>query len=214
MSKVYKIFYKDKALIICSTGYKLLSDFEKPRLEAKFPEKKKFLIPYLDLLEKSKRYKNIILFSNEPKRDFLIVKNCYYQIRAGGGFVFNPKGEVVAIYKNELWDLPKGKEDPGENSVQCATREVKEETGIKKLKVGEKVGSTYHVFKSKKGRTLKKTNWYKMHAPSQKLSPQLEENIELVEWKDWFELKDEFRYYYRNLYEFMNEHEDIIPKSI
>ncbi len=208
MTKVYKLFCKDKALIICPLGTKLTNADLKESLEARFPDKKKHLIPYIQKIEKSNRYKNIILYSTKPKKSFSMLKSCFDVIDAGGGFVFNPEGELIGIYKNKLWDLPKGKRDKGENNKECAEREVKEETGIKKMKVHKKIGKTYHIFNGKNGRSIKKTHWYRMTAPDQKLYPQKEENIDKVAWRDWFELKKTFKNKYRNLYEFMGEHEE------
>ena len=46
-----------------------------------------------------------------------------------------------------------------------------------------KVCTTYHTYSFKNERILKKTKWYVMESKqSGKLKPQLEENIERVEW--------------------------------
>jgi len=54
---------------------------------------------------------------------------------AAGGVVTNKKGKVLFIYRNDKWDLPKGKLDKGETIEACAIREVEEETGVKGLKI-------------------------------------------------------------------------------
>ena len=51
-------------------------------------------------------------------------------IEAAGGLVINRKGEYLFIYRNDKWDLPKGKLEKGERKRQGAVREVEEECGI------------------------------------------------------------------------------------
>ena len=51
----------------------------------------------------------------------------------GGVVIF--RGKILLLYKNyhnkyEGWVLPKGTVEPGEEHVQTALREVKEETGV------------------------------------------------------------------------------------
>jgi 8-oxo-dGTP diphosphatase len=64
------------------------------------------------------------------------------QVRAAGGVVLNPDGEIAVVYrpKYEDWTLPKGKLEPGESWEQAAVREVHEETGLV-CKLGDELGS-------------------------------------------------------------------------
>ena len=41
---------------------------------------------------------------------------------AGGGKVFNDKKEILFIYRNNKWDLPKGKIEKGESIEETAIR--------------------------------------------------------------------------------------------
>ena len=66
-------------------------------------------------------------------------------IEAAGGLVFNKEnGEILMIFRNGKWDLPKGKLEEGENKKQCAIREVEEECSIVGLDITEKLIETYH----------------------------------------------------------------------
>ena len=60
-------------------------------------------------------------------------------VEAAGGYVVRrtPKGnlKVLTIFRRGLWDLPKGKLDPGESPEKGAVREVSEEVGIKKKSI-------------------------------------------------------------------------------
>ena len=107
----------------------------------------------------------------------------YRSIDAAGGVAFNEKDEILMIYRRGKWDLPKGKLDDGENIEECALREVKEETGLQNVSLGEKVCDTYHIYSQYGENLLKRTAWYKMTAPStDKLKPQKAENIMEARW--------------------------------
>lgn len=99
-------------------------------------------------------------------------------IKAGGGLVLNKKHEMLFIYRRGKWDLPKGKLDTGEKIETCALREVKEECGIKSLRIDSKLCNTYHVYFLKEKPVLKITSWFLMHLTKKEpLIPQIEEDI-------------------------------------
>jgi 8-oxo-dGTP pyrophosphatase MutT (NUDIX family) len=85
---------------------------------------------------------------------------CFTIIRAGGGLVFNERNEFLVIWRNEKWDLPKGKCEPGESFESTAEREVLEETGLEGLIRIESLLSTYHTYLAKGTRILKETLWF------------------------------------------------------
>jgi len=119
---------------------------------------------------------------------------------AGGGMVFNDKREILFIYRNKKWDLPKGKIEKGEKIQDCAIREVAEETGINNLTVRRFIAKTYHVFKRNDKFKLKETYWYEMHSGYDgPLTPQIEEGIEKVKWKDFQQTQKALRKSYENI---------------
>ena len=63
-------------------------------------------------------------------------------------------------YKQPHWDFPKGKIEEGEQPVETARREVKEETGITQLDVKEGFMETVHYFFSREGETVSKDVHY------------------------------------------------------
>lgn len=104
-------------------------------------------------------------------------------IEAAGGMVENSKGEYLFIYRNDKWDLPKGKLEKGEGKREGAKREVEEECGIVVSSIGEKICKTYHTYTVKGEVVLKKTHWYQMsYKGAGKLKPQKEEGITDVRW--------------------------------
>lgn len=53
------------------------------------------------------------------------IKSCGFLVVRG-----EPIGEFLLMRHKDRWDLPKGHVDPGETEMQCALRELREETGI------------------------------------------------------------------------------------
>ena len=125
----------------------------------------------------------IEILSKDATKTFNSIKKLFKPIKAGGGVVFNQKKELLLIKRNGLWDLPKGKNEKGEEISLTALREVHEECGISFLGLKKKLVTTYHAYFLKGKWILKKTNWYYMIAwGDEKLTPQLEESITEVKW--------------------------------
>lgn len=112
-----------------------------------------------------------------------VLYSIYKPVYAGGGVVLNEQGAVLLIYRRGKWDLPKGKQDDGEDIEACSLREVVEETGLKKVKLGDKICDTYHVYTQNNKNLLKCTAWYKMEGTvKDNPVPQEDEGIEEVKW--------------------------------
>jgi 8-oxo-dGTP pyrophosphatase MutT (NUDIX family) len=104
---------------------------------------------------------------------------------AGGGKAYNSKHEILFIYRNDKWDLPKGKAERKESIEETAIREVEEETGVKNLKITKPLPTTYHIFKRNGKHKIKVTYWFEMKTNFKgKLSPEENEGITKVEWLD------------------------------
>ena len=89
-------------------------------------------------------------------------KACFHVIEAGGGVVFNDRHEFLSIQRNGVWDLPKGKLEKGEDFAEAALREVEEETGLMNVQLKDPLISTYHTYRLKGKKILKKTRWFEM----------------------------------------------------
>lgn len=104
-------------------------------------------------------------------------------VQAAGGLIQNENKEVLFMFRRKKWDLPKGKLDRGETLEQCALREVKEETGLKTVRLNGALLVTYHTYDENGKHFLKETHWYNMHSEAaQPLMPQLEEEITELKW--------------------------------
>ncbi len=119
-----------------------------------------------------------IIIAKNINKTFAAFCSHFKKINAGGGLVSNSKKEILFIYRRGKWDLPKGKIDKGETTLEGSIREVKEECGISKLVAGVHFSNTYHIYKIKKRNVIKKTSWFEMKiSGKQKLVPQLSEEI-------------------------------------
>lgn len=121
-------------------------------------------------------------------------------VTAAGGMVFNEKKEILFIYRNKRWDLPKGKVEKNETLKEAAVREVMEETGIKDLEIKDFLQETFHVFQRKNKYKLKVTHWFEMYSEySGDFLPEKSEGIKKVKWKNFAKSKKALTKSYSNI---------------
>ena len=126
----------------------------------------------------------------------------YTLIKAAGGVVYNQKKELLMIFRNGKWDLPKGKLETGESIEECAIREVQEECGVNNLQIISKLSDTYHTYELNGEMVLKHTFWFRMTTKFEgELSPQTKEGITKVEWVKQDEIAERLKNAYANLVE-------------
>lgn len=107
---------------------------------------------------------------------------------AGGGKVLNDEGEILFIFRNGKWDLPKGKAETKESIENAAIREVEEETGVTGLSITKPIETTYHIFKRNGKHKIKITYWFEMKTSYKgKLIPEEKEGITKVAWLNQIE---------------------------
>ena len=179
---MYKIYVNQKPLIIISAQEKDIFLSKPEYLLVRYPGKAKFLLNYIDMLEKDSRVNKVALYDENERKIYKDLKTIASPVKAAGGIVLNEYGELLVIFRKGYWDLPKGHINKNEKKRHAAIREVMEETGIKHITIGQKAGKTYHIYKQGKKRHLKISHWYFMKAPKQPLSPQVEEDITDARW--------------------------------
>ena len=108
------------------------------------------------------------------------------------------------IFRNGKWDLPKGKLEVGENIQECAIREVEEECGISGLTINKPLQDTYHTYKLKEQKILKRAYWFEMKTNFKGgLLPQTEEGITMVVWVDKQDIAEKLENSYGNIIELL-----------
>ncbi|TYP96460.1 NUDIX domain-containing protein [Tenacibaculum adriaticum] len=189
---MYKVFVNDKPIILTSSLKK----------EENFPVFifKNILVDEIIYRLKGGKLKGVYLFSTNLEEDWQQFCNNFKLITAAGGLVVNSKKEILFIYRGEKWDLPKGRIEVGESIEDTAVREVEEECGIDHLKLHQFLLKTYHIFYQGSEIRLKQTYWYLMYSNyTGKLTPQLEEGITEVVFKNEVEIKEVFKNTYANI---------------
>ncbi|MAW20805.1 MAG: NUDIX hydrolase [Flavobacteriales bacterium] len=128
----------------------------------------------------------------------------YSIIEAAGGVVYNNEDQVLMIFRNGKWDLPKGKLEMTENIKECAIREVEEECGVNDLRIISEMLSTYHTYKLNGQSILKRVFWFKMYTQYNKeLVPQSNEGITKVEWVNKEDIPNRLKNAYANIKELL-----------
>jgi ADP-ribose pyrophosphatase YjhB (NUDIX family) len=177
MAQMYKVFVNQKEIILTSTPSKGKSVKVLPLKSTSFNKIMRVI--------RTTRFKELYLIHDNPNKLLSGFKKKLPVTIAAGGVVLHEDGKLLFIYRKNKWDLPKGKVDRGESLEDAAKREVKEETGIKKIKVGKLAGMTYHIFKRNNRYQLKETHWFFMKSSyNGDLIPEVNEDITKVAWKN------------------------------
>ena len=187
-----KIFVGNKPIIL-TTEVKKEINFKNFLIDSVGIEK------ILSTLKKDK-FEAIHLIGSDLDRMLKIFLKFLPNVIAGGGKVMNPSGQILFIFRNGKWDLPKGKAETRETIDKTALREVEEETGIKGLQITKPLEITYHIFKRNNKYQIKKTYWFEMFSDYQgDLKHQLSEGITKVKWIGPKKLKKVKKNIYANI---------------
>ncbi|QSW89665.1 MULTISPECIES: NUDIX domain-containing protein [Flavobacterium] len=189
---MYKVFVNDKPLFLTNEISKE-TDFQLFLLES-------IDIEQLIIKIFQNKIQKAILYHPDESEIMKTLKAKIPVNKAGGGFVYNKKGEVLFIFRNGKWDLPKGGIEKGEDIEETAMREVEEETGVNKLRITNKLQKTYHIFKRNGKYKLKITHWFEMQSDFEGTPHgQLEEGIEKVAWLNPEQIKEALTNSYENI---------------
>lgn len=174
---MYKVFVNDIPII-------LSTDKDMGEKYTSFPIKE---VKFKRIIKKINKGKLLYVHLYHSKKEKLL-KHLFKKlpvVTAAGGMVLNPEKDVLFIFRNGRWDLPKGKIEKNESLEEGAIREVEEETGVQNLKITRFLEKTYHVFQRKGKYKLKVTYWYEMETNySGELVPEEKEGIMKVKWKN------------------------------
>ena len=174
-----KIYLEKRCIVICPPDEPALTD----------PNSVEFHfggagdIPRLVDMFDSSSLSRIYIPTSDVESVYKAFSSCFKEVNAAGGVVSNRRDDVLLIRRNDLWDLPKGHQEPGEEISVTAIREVEEETGVPDLKLGRLICVTDHCYRRNEIWHLKHTWWYEMlHTDPVNLTPQREEDITKAAW--------------------------------
>lgn len=147
-----------------------------------------------------------LILCSHPKKVWNSFISNFPVIETGGALVCTliPDKKYLYIFRRGFWDLPKGKQEKGEDIVCTTFREVKEETGLSDLHLLGPLPDTFHFMFCNDKWIVKKCNWFEMCYIAKKqsslasnipanlvnpanaalpvLTPQTEEDIEKACW--------------------------------
>ena len=188
---MYKVFFNQKPIILTTTFQEQTPD--SPLFFLKFTNKKNIVAAL-----RSKKVKQLYLYHAKEEKMWALFYEIFKVIEAAGGIVRQrSSGKYLFIYRNDKWDLPKGRIEEDEAVRTAAMREVEEETGVTDLAITAALPTTLHLFHRNGKYRLKKTYWYAMETDfDEALIPQEEEGIQKVEWV----AKEEVPNLYSNIY--------------
>ena len=199
---MYKVFVNDKPLFL-TNEIKKETDFKFFLLET--ANINQIIINFFQ-----NKLQKAYLYHPEEKEIIKTLKAKIPVNKAGGGLVYNKNGDVLFIFRNGKWDLPKGGIEKGELIEATAIREVEEETGVTGLTITEKLQKTYHIFRRNGKYKLKITHWYEMKTDFEGTPMgQIEEGIEKVAWLNPDQIKEALQNSYENI-KLLFEEEQII----
>ncbi|RYG26096.1 MAG: NUDIX hydrolase, partial [Chitinophagaceae bacterium] len=109
---MYKVFVNDKPLFLTNEIRKE-TDFQL------------FLLDGIDIGALiSRMFSNKVnkawLYHPDEKEALRVLKSRLPVTKAGGGLVYNANGEILFIFRNGKWDLPKGGMEKGEEMEETA----------------------------------------------------------------------------------------------
>ncbi|MBS1532241.1 MAG: NUDIX domain-containing protein, partial [Bacteroidetes bacterium] len=136
MAQKYRIYINEKVILITQSVPKRVERYQ--RIDAQTFDLKSFFNQF-----NGKPGPRLFFIITRDAKAYLkkVAKNITL-IEAAGGVVEDTKGIYLFLYRNDKWDLPKGKLERREGRKIGAVREVEEECGIKVSGTGKKICNT------------------------------------------------------------------------
>ena len=182
INPMHKIYFEKRCIVICRSGEARLAD---PNSVEFHIGEKIDIHPLVGLFEASATLSRIYIPTEPGEEETTYMRLCseFKEVNAAGGLVSNRRGDYLLIRRGEMWDLPKGHQEAGEDISVTALREVQEETGVDKLQLGDLICITDHCYIRDGIWHLKHTWWYDMlYTDPVDLTPQREEDITKAAW--------------------------------
>lgn len=175
------IFFNQRAMILCREGEQAEKDPEAVIVIDSGDDT--ILANAVNTIDTGSGIRRLYVLCDNPELTYERLRKLFTEVDAAGGLICNDLGEFLLIFRNGLWDLPKGKREKGESTAENAIREVMEECGIPTPELGELICVTDHTYHRDGQFVLKHTYWYSMSVSSSAPTrPQTEEGITQTAW--------------------------------
>lgn len=207
---MYKVFFKDRVMVLTSRIEKdLTPDFNAIFKYSNQGELKKFIQNF----ERNDAIKTAIIYWHNERELLQFYRDCYKNILAAGGLVWNQKADKFLVFKRlGFVDLPKGKIEKEETFEQAALREVTEECGLNELEIFNRLATTYHTYYIGNQPIFKETRWFEMrHNGNGSLTAQTEEHIESIWWVTPEEFNSLINFTYPSVLQVLSSSERLHP---
>jgi 8-oxo-dGTP pyrophosphatase MutT (NUDIX family) len=180
---MYKIYFNNKPLLIAKEKTPSIEEYLHHEETVFIDEFNLHTVKAMIHEMEAPQIQTGVFLHQDPDAVLNAFKKKLVTIVAAGGMVHTSKNEVLLIHRRGKWDLPKGKLDDKEELVDCAYREIKEETGLQQLQYEHPIITTYHTYHEHGKHILKESHWFLFSSPGQKeFVPQLEEDIDKCIW--------------------------------
>jgi len=181
MTQMYKVFFDQKQISLTEKKASFVSNEGLHYLFHSDVELRPFIIDFVN----QENVQNLNIYGDSADTLFESLRRVLSFRDAAGGIVRNENDEILLIRRNNLWDLPKGHMEAGEQPEETAIRETMEETAVSGLHNLCYFDKTYHLYFIGSKLILKRTWWYAMNASGdQNLQPQYNEGITETKWAD------------------------------
>ena len=175
------IFFNQRAMILCREGEQAEKDPEAVIVIDSGDDT--ILANAVNTIDTGSGIRRLYVLCDNPELTYERIRKLFTEVDAAGGLICNDLGEFLLIFRNGMWDLPKGKREKGESTAENAVREVMEECGIPAPELGELICVTDHTYHRGGQFVLKHTYWYSMSVSSSAPTrPQTEEGITQTAW--------------------------------
>ncbi len=178
--QMYKVFYKSNEIVF--NNMNSCCDDEENVHTMINPENRQLMVALSNCFTNDRQAKKLNILCNNPENSFQDFIKSLFRIEAAGGIITNEHREWLLIKRIGVWDLPKGKVDPGETIENAAVREVREETGIESVSIIKALSPSYHIYPIDDEWVFKQTHWFLMLGSKGRLRPQKEERISEAVW--------------------------------
>jgi len=201
---MYKVFTNSKCIYFVSKNNFSINNLDNCKIIS--PKSNKELLKNISQFSTTTGLKNLVVVFENVKKLEIAISSTFKIIEAAGGLVKNNSGNLLLIFRNGKWDLPKGKLEENEKIKDAALREVKEECGINSLKIVKNIAITFHLYTLNRQLVLKKTHWFTMKSDKKNnLKPQREEGITKVKWMNKVEIKKAMKKSYPLIQDLLSE---------